>query len=292
MATRVLLLAGTAEARRLAAAVGGRRGIELTSSLAGAVAVPLLPEGDVRIGGFGGAGLTRWLRDHDTDAVVDATHPFATRMTDEAVAAAAELRLPLLVLRRPGLDRRAGRPLAPGARHGRGGGGGPTAGRARVPRDRARRLRRLRRRAGLVPAARRRAAHRPLPARHRFVRGPGLVTADAERALLREHRIEVVVCRDSGGDLTAAKLVAARELGLPVVMVDRPPAPHGVATVATVEEAVEWLPLSPTASSALHAHQPHRACRGGSAPAPRARLPPTSRCRTSAPAASCCASSS
>jgi precorrin-6A/cobalt-precorrin-6A reductase len=85
MATRVLLLAGTAEARRLAAAVGGQRGIELTSSLAGAVPVPLLPEGDVRIGGFGGAGLTRWLRDHDTDAVVDATHPFATRMTEEGV---------------------------------------------------------------------------------------------------------------------------------------------------------------------------------------------------------------
>ena len=102
MATRVLLLAGTAEARRLAAAVGGQPGIALTSSLAGAVAVPLLPEGDVRIGGFGGAGLTGWLRDHDTDAVVDATHPFATRMTDDAVAATAALRLPLLVLRRPG----------------------------------------------------------------------------------------------------------------------------------------------------------------------------------------------
>jgi precorrin-6A/cobalt-precorrin-6A reductase len=85
----------------------------------------------------------------------------------------------------------------------------------------------------------------PLPARHRFVRGPGLVTADAERALLREHRIEVVVCRDSGGDLTAAKLVAARELGLPVVMVDRTPAPQGVTTVATVEEAVEWLRALP-----------------------------------------------
>ena len=70
MATRVLLLAGTAEARRLAAAVGAQRGIELTSSLAGAVPVPLLPEGDVRIGGFGGAGLTRWLRDHDTDCLL------------------------------------------------------------------------------------------------------------------------------------------------------------------------------------------------------------------------------
>jgi len=245
MATRVLLLAGTAEARRLAAAVGAQKGIELTSSLAGAVAVPLLPEGDVRIGGFGDAGLTRWLRDHDTDAVVDATHPFATRMTDEAVAAAAELRLPLLVLRRPGW----------------------TAG----PGDRWHRVPDMAAAAAFAPTLGERAflatgpadfaafadapgwfllradepPTGPLPARHHFVRGPGLVTADAERALLREHRIEVVVCRDSGGDLTAAKLVAARELGLPVVMVDRPPAPHGVPTVATVEEAVDWLRALP-----------------------------------------------
>jgi precorrin-6A/cobalt-precorrin-6A reductase len=245
MALRVLLLAGTAEARRLAAAVGAQRGIELTSSLAGAVAVPLLPEGDVRIGGFGAGGLTGWLRDHPIDAVVDATHPFATRMTDEAVAAAAELRLPLLVLRRPGW----------------------TAG----PGDRWHRVPDMAAAAALAPRLGERAflatgaadfaaftqaagwfllrADEPptgaLPARHHFVLGPGLVTADAERALLREHRIEVLVCRDSGGDLTAAKLVAARELGLPVVMVDRPPAPHGVPTVATVEEAVEWLRALP-----------------------------------------------
>jgi precorrin-6A/cobalt-precorrin-6A reductase len=245
MATRVLLLAGTAEARRLAAAVGGQRGIELTSSLAGAVPVPLLPEGDVRIGGFGGAGLTRWLRDHDTDAVVDATHPFATRMTDEAVASAAELRLPLLVLRRPGWT------------------AGPGDHWHRVPdmAAAAAAAPRLGERAFLATGPADFAAFTdapgwfllradepptgPLPARHRFVRGPGLVTADAERALLREHRIEVVVCRDSGGDLTAAKLVAARELGLPVVMVDRPPAPQGVTTVATVEEAVDWLRALP-----------------------------------------------
>ena len=245
MALRVLLLAGTAEARRLAAALGGRSAIELTSSLAGAVAVPLLPEGDVRIGGCGAAGLTGWLRDHATDAVVDATHPFATKMTDEAVAAAAELRLPLLVLRRPGWT------------------AGPGDYWHRVPDMAAAAAfaQQLGERAFLATGPADFAAFAdapgwfllradepptgPLPARHRFVRGPGLVTADAERALLREHRIEVVVCRDSGGDLTAAKLVAARELGLPVVVVDRPPAPHGVTTVATVEEAVEWLRALP-----------------------------------------------
>jgi precorrin-6A/cobalt-precorrin-6A reductase len=77
-----------------------------------------------------------------------------------------------------------------------------------------------------------------------LARGP--FTADAERALLREHRIDVLVARDSGGDLTAAKLVAARELGLPVVLLDRPPAPAAPA-VATVEEAVAWLAALPRA---------------------------------------------
>jgi precorrin-6A/cobalt-precorrin-6A reductase len=238
----VLLLGGTAEARRLAAAVGRAASVALTSSLAGAVAVPLLPEGDVRIGGFGGVeGLTAWLRDHRTAAVVDATHPFSTRMTATAIAATDALDIPLLVLRRPGW----------------------TAG----PGDRWHRVADAAAAAALLPSLGERAflaigsgglaafAHLPgwfllraidpppppLPARHRLVIDRGPFTADAERALLREHRIEVLVCRDSGGDLTAAKLVAARELGLPVVMIDRPPAPTTVPTVETVDEAVVWL---------------------------------------------------
>ena len=238
----VLLLGGTAEGRRLAAAVASRPGIALTSSLAGAVEVPLLPEGDVRIGGFGGvAGLTGWLRDHSTDAVIDATHPFATRMTAAAAAATEALRLPFLVLRRPGWtagpgdrwhrvpDVAAAAALAPrlGERVFLAIGSGGLAAFVDAPGW-------FLLRAIDPPAP-------PLPARHRFVRARGPFTTDAERALLSEHRIEVVVCRDSGGDLTAAKLVAARELGLPVVMVDRPPPPDGVPTVATIEEAVAWL---------------------------------------------------
>jgi precorrin-6A/cobalt-precorrin-6A reductase len=80
----------------------------------------------------------------------------------------------------------------------------------------------------------------PLPPRHHLLLARGPFTADAERALLREHRIDVLVSRDSGGELTAAKLVAARELGLPVVLLARPSAPDA-PVVATVEEAVAWL---------------------------------------------------
>lgn len=242
----VLLLGGTAEARRLAAAVGRADTVALTSSLAGAVSVPLLPEGDVRIGGFGGVdGLIAWLRDHQTAAVVDATHPFSTRMTATAIAATAALDIPLLVLRRPGwtagpgdrwhrvADVAAAAALLPsfGERAFLAIGSGGLAAFAQMPGW-------FLLRAIDPPAGR-------LPARHRLVLDRGPFTADAERALLREHRIEVLVCRDSGGDLTAAKLVAARELGLPVVLIDRPAAPTGVLTVETVDEAVAWLRGSP-----------------------------------------------
>jgi precorrin-6A/cobalt-precorrin-6A reductase len=237
----VLLLGGTAEARRLAERLDRQDGLAVTSSLAGAVAMPLLPEGEVRIGGFGGVrGLTAWLRDHRTDLVVDATHPFATGMTANAVAATAALGIPLLVLRRPGWT------------------AGPGDHWHRVPDTTAAAALRPRRgvRAflaigpgGLAACAPRpgwfllRAVDPPpppLPDHHHLVLDRGPFTADAERALLREHRIDVVVCRDSGGDLTAAKLVAARELGLPVVLLDRPPAP-AVPVVETVEEAVAWV---------------------------------------------------
>jgi precorrin-6A/cobalt-precorrin-6A reductase len=237
----VLVLGGTAEARRLAGALHRDPAFAVTSSLAGRVAVPALPCGDVRIGGFGGAeGLAAWLRGHGTDAVVDATHPFAARMTANALAATAAAGIPLLVLRRPGW----------------------TAG----PGDRWHRVPHAAAAAALLPSLGERvflATGRgdlaefagldgwfllravdppppPLPARHHLVLARGPFTADAERALLREHRVDVLVARDSGGELTAAKLVAARELGLPVVLIARPPAPDAPA-VASVEEAVAWL---------------------------------------------------
>jgi precorrin-6A/cobalt-precorrin-6A reductase len=237
----VLVLGGTGQARRLADALNERKFV-VTSSLAGRVAVPSLPQGDVRIGGFGGVdGLAAWLCRHGTDVVVDATHPFAARMTAHAVAATAVAGVPLLVLRRRGW----------------------TAG----PGDRWHRVPDAASAAALLPTLGQRVflstgrgdlaafaaldglwfllrsvdpPQPPLPARCEVVRGRGPFTADAERELLREHRIDVLVTRDSGGEMTAAKLVAARELGVPVVLLDRPPAPE-VPAVGTVEEAVRWL---------------------------------------------------
>ena len=241
MTRNVLVLGGTAEARRLAAALHRDPAYAVTSSLAGRVAVPTLPRGDVRVGGFGGAdGLAAWLRGHRTDAVVDATHPFAAQMTANAVAATAATGVPLLVLRRPGWT------AGPGDRWHRVLDAAAAA--AMLPRLGTRVF--LATGSGDLPAFAGLDAWfllravdpppPPLPARHHLVLARGPFTADAERALLREHRVDVLVARDSGGELTAAKLVAARELGLPVVLLARPPAPDAPA-VASVEEAVAWL---------------------------------------------------
>lgn len=238
----VLVLGGTGEARKLASALHGRAGFAVTSSLAGRVTVPSLPSGDVRVGGFGGVdGLRRWLREHRVDAVVDATHPFARTMTEHAVAATAACRVPLLVLRRDGWL------AGPGDRWHR---VPDAAAAARVVRGMGERVF-LATGGGHLAAFAGLDGHwfllravdpppPPLPARHHLVLDRGPFTADAERALLREHRVDVVVTRDSGGAMTAAKLVAARELGLPVVLLDRP-TPPDAPTVGSVDEAVQWL---------------------------------------------------
>ena len=239
-ALRVLVLGGTGEARALAAALHAR-GHEVTSSLAGRTARPAVPDGGVRTGGFGGAaGLAAWLREHSVDALVDATHPFAARMTAHAVAAAAEVGVPLVVLRRRGWTE------CPGDRWHR----VPDAAAAAVL------LPRLGERVLLATGSGDLAAFAacegwflvravdppgpPLPARHEVLLARGPFGLAGERALLDAHRVDVVVTRDSGGAATVAKLVAARERGLPVVVIDRPPAPDA-AVVATVEEALAVL---------------------------------------------------
>src|SRR3954470_17893815 len=119
MTGRVLVLGGTGEARRLATVLADE-GVDVVSSLAGRVADPVLPPGEVRVGGFGGvAGLVAWLQEHPVAAVVDATHPFAATMTASAAEAAGLVGVPLLRVQRPGWTPQAGGAGRPG------GGGGP-----------------------------------------------------------------------------------------------------------------------------------------------------------------------
>jgi precorrin-6A/cobalt-precorrin-6A reductase len=237
---RVLVLGGTGEARRLATALVDR-GVDVVSSLAGRTAEPLLPPGEVRIGGFGGAeGLAAWLREHPVRAVVDATHPFAATMTRHAAQAAAATGTALLRLQRPGWHERPGddwrwvdsleqaAAAVAGFRH-----VFVTTGRMRLGAF-----------AGLTQEVLIRSVdppEPPLPPRTTVVLERGPFTVEEELALMREHGVDVVVTKDSGSHLTEAKLTAARQLGIPVVVVRRPPLPPGIAVVATVEEAVDWI---------------------------------------------------
>ncbi|WP_369132510.1 cobalt-precorrin-6A reductase [Modestobacter sp. I12A-02662] len=249
MSDQVLVLGGTGEARRLAAALV-ERGVDVLSSLAGRVADPALPEGAVRIGGFGGAeGLAGWLAEHRPRAVVDATHPFAARITASAATAAATLGTPLLRLQRPGWTPQPGDSwrfvdsLTEAARAVAGSRSVfLTTGRQGVGAF-----------AGLPGRVLVRSVDppdEPLPAGATLLLARGPFSLAGELALLREHAVDVVVTKDSGGHMTGAKLAAARELGIPVVLVRRPPLPPGVPTAATVEEALAWLArVSPGSSS-------------------------------------------
>jgi precorrin-6A/cobalt-precorrin-6A reductase len=235
---RVLILGGTSEARRLA---GMLPGLAVISSLAGRTTAPLLPGGEVRVGGFGGVdGLADYLRAERIDVLVDATHPFAARISLNAVEASGRTGVPLLVLRRPGYASRDGdgwvrvRNLEEAA--------------AILP-DLGERVFLSTGRQGLAAFAGVEACWflsrsveppaPPLPRRLEVVLDRGPFTLDGERRLLDEHRIDVLVSKDSGGP--APKLDAARERGIPVVLVDRPPAVPAAITVSTVDEAAAWL---------------------------------------------------
>ncbi|MEU6556682.1 cobalt-precorrin-6A reductase [Streptomyces sp. NPDC046915] len=229
----VLVLGGTTEARRLAAGLTARGGVRVTTSLAGRVTRPGTLEGEVRTGGFGGAqGLAEWLRAEQVDAVVDATHPFAAGITANAARAATATGLPLLVLRRPGWRPASGDRWHPVPSLGAAADALPALGR---------RVFLTTGRLGLSAFAHLSDLHfvvrsveppePPMPPGLEVLLARGPFTVAGELRLLRGHRIDVLVTKDSGGEATAAKLTAARELGLPVVVVQRPALPEGVTAL-------------------------------------------------------------
>ncbi|MGW0250640.1 cobalt-precorrin-6A reductase [Nocardia goodfellowii] len=239
----VLILGGTREARELADRASGERGFDIVSSLAGRVRDPLLPAGAVRIGGFGGVeGLREWLADNEIDAVVDATHPFAGTMSAHAATAAGALGVPLLHVRRPGWTEQPGDHWVRVP---------DLAAAAEALADLGERVFLTIGRQGVAAFAGLprhwfliRAIDPPegaVPTRHQLLLARGPFPVAEEAGLLAEHRIEVLVTKDSGGTLTDAKLAAARAAGLPVVMVDRPALPPGGAVVDSAVAAWNWL---------------------------------------------------
>jgi precorrin-6A/cobalt-precorrin-6A reductase len=242
---RVLILGGTGEARALAARLHAAPGVHVVSSLAGRVSNPALPAGEVRVGGFGGVpGLVRALADFD--ALVDATHPFAATISAHAAEAAALTGTPLVALRRAGWVERSGDSwtrvpsVAAAARHVRSlppGCAFVTTGRRDLGAYAADATHDYLVRTVEPPIP-------PLPPRMTLLLDRGPYTVPGETQLLRTYRVAVLVSKDSGGTMTSAKLDAARALGLPVVLVERPPLPAGVAAVETVGEVLSRLGIA------------------------------------------------
>lgn len=236
----VLLLAGTAEARVLAEALAAE-GIATEASLAGVTREAARLAVPVRMGGFGGMqGFADWLRARGARAVVDATHPFATRIGPRSAAVCGTLGVPYLRLLRPAWEAGPGDNwrmtegpqevarivpvgacvfLALGAQHLAD--WAALAGRRVIARQ--------------VDAPQGPA---PFAGLIRVAGRPGSVAE--ETAFLKAQGIEWLVARNSGGS-ARAKLEAAKVLGLPVLMIPRPAPPSGVPVVASVAEALEWV---------------------------------------------------
>lgn len=238
----VLVLGGTGEARELAARLHAD-GVPVVSSLAGRVSRPARPLGGVRVGGFGGPeGLAAYLNEARIDAVVDATHPFAARISASAARAAERTGIPLVRLQRPGwrehadADRWSWVADAAGARLAAAAAERPflTTGRQSLPDFWAWADRDVLARVVDPPDV-------ALPERWTVLLARGPYEREAERVLMAGHRVDCLLTKDSGGALTAAKLEAAADLGLPVVVVERPPPPPGVPLVSTVAEARRWV---------------------------------------------------
>ena len=240
---RILILGGTTEGYELAQNLSGLDNVQIISSLAGRTKNPKLPVGECRLGGFGGVeGLCAYLIEHSITAIIDATHPFASRMGWNAAQASTQTQIPLLRLQRP-------------AWH-------PTQGdhwhMANDWEQAARWVAELGPRV-LLTIGRQELGHfaslndhwflirsvdspDPLPpfAQAEILLARGPFTLDGEMQLFSSQHINTIVCKNSGGSATDAKLQAARQLNIDVVMLDRPQRPP-TSQAATCREAVEWV---------------------------------------------------
>lgn len=238
-----MILGGTTEARRLAAALTARPDLDVTISLAGRTADPLPQPVPSRTGGFGGAeGLARYLRDEQISVLIDATHPFAAQMSRNAAEAVSESGVPAFTLRRAPWECVEGDRWTPAADV-------PAAIAALGPSPRR----------VFLAIGRQEAHHANAAPMHRYlvrsvdaveppltvpevtyIRDLGPFRLEDEIALMRGHGIDALVTKNSGGAATHAKIEAARHLGIEVIMIERAP-DAGLPVVTTVEAALGQL---------------------------------------------------
>lgn len=242
MGFRILVLGGTADGISVADRLSETPSLDVVYSLAGTTDHPRMPKAaTLRKGGFGGPdGLIAYLASERIMAVIDATHPFAKSMPWHARTACAKLKIPRIRLIRPywshdSRDRwfmvqdmeRAVRQAG-----NIGGTAFLTVGVrdlplfARLPQPK-------------VARVMRQPEGDPLPGAT-YIVDPGPYSMHSEVALMRLHEIGAVVTRASGGIHTMPKILAARYLSLPVIVIERPPPPPG-PRAATPVEAVEWV---------------------------------------------------
>jgi precorrin-6A/cobalt-precorrin-6A reductase len=240
---RVLILGGTGDAAELAAKVANISGVQAIASLAGRTREPSTPVGNFRVGGFGGVtGLVEYLQHQKIDVLIDATHPFANHISWNAAAAATEVGIPRLLVNRPPWDKIAGDIWVE----------------VENIQEAAAALENQAKRVFLTIGRQEITAFAYLqeilflmrmidPPNPDTVIPPGIILYDKgpftladEKEILIHHQIDTIVSKNSGGNATYPKIVAARELGIKVVMVNRPPVPPG-EQVTDVESALMWL---------------------------------------------------
>jgi precorrin-6A/cobalt-precorrin-6A reductase len=248
---RILILGGTSEARCLAERLASRADLAVTLSLAGRTAAPAAQPVPVRVGGFGGAaGLAAFLEAQAIDVLIDATHPYAAQISANAADAAARVRVPLLAIERPAWEPEDGdrwteiadMPAAVAAL-----GTAPRRVFLALGRNELRPFEAAPQHFYLVRSVDPVEPALALPDAI-YLTGRGPFDEAAEHALLVQHRIDVIVAKNSGGAATHGKIAAARQLGLPVIMLQRPPPRSGAAE--NVEEALARLDhvLAPAAA--------------------------------------------
>ncbi|MBD2389977.1 MULTISPECIES: cobalt-precorrin-6A reductase [Aphanizomenon] len=240
---RVLILGGIGDAVELAIKIANIPGIEVITSLAGRTREPANLPGNVRTGGFGGVrGLTNYLREMQIDLLIDATHPFANQISENAAAATQEVGIPRLMVIRPPWEKLEDDDWLEVE---------DNLAAATTLANRAKRV--------FLTIGRQEIgtfAHlqeiwflmRMIdPPNTDVIIPPGLILCDRgpfnlenEQEILLKYNIDTIVSKNSGGNATYPKIIAARKLGIKVVMVNRPPVPPG-KQVADVDSACKWL---------------------------------------------------
>ena len=254
---KILILGGSSEAFSLAETLENNTDYKVISSLAGRTSIPRKPAGTYRTGGFGGSeGLVKYLTDENIHAIIDATHPFAEKITINASLAAKKTNCPIIHISRPEWQKQkndnwievptmqeAAKVID--AEH------TPcflTIGRLELStfinrndiQFLCRAIEPPKNTDPIKQSNRNPKNEDEWPDNFKFIYAKGPYNYQDEKKLIKEHGIKCIVTKNSGGEKAKAKLDVAKDLNIPVIMIKRPPSPKGLIVKKT-EDALKWL---------------------------------------------------